>query len=286
MYVIAGVTGNTGSVVANELLAAGAPVRVIVRDAGKGEAWRARGAEVAIASLDDRAAVTAALAGAAGAYLLVPPNLTAADPLAVNRALVDGLAAAVAAAQVPHVTLLSSVGAHHPDGTGPIQWLHHAESALAAVAPLTAIRAAYFLENWAGALGQVADGVLPTFLPPAAPLPMVATVDIGRVAAAALREGPRGNLHVELAGPRELSPDDVAAAVSELAGRPVKAVAAPLEAVVPVFTGFGMSPAMAGLFAEMYGAIASGRVAYAGDGRRVRGTTTVAEVLRPLVARA
>ncbi|HSK05858.1 MAG TPA: NAD(P)H-binding protein, partial [Kofleriaceae bacterium] len=70
MYVIAGVSGNTGSVAADTLLAANKPVRVIVRDAAKGEPWKAKGAEVAIASFEDRAALARALAGATGAYLL------------------------------------------------------------------------------------------------------------------------------------------------------------------------------------------------------------------------
>ena len=39
MFAIAGVSGNTGAVVADTLLNAGAPVRVIVRDAAKGERW-------------------------------------------------------------------------------------------------------------------------------------------------------------------------------------------------------------------------------------------------------
>ena len=74
MFVIAGVTGNTGAVVADTLLPAKAPVRVIVRDAAKGAAWQAKGAEVAIADLADVPALTAALRGAQGAYLLVPPR--------------------------------------------------------------------------------------------------------------------------------------------------------------------------------------------------------------------
>src|SRR6185295_17669043 len=74
MYVIAGVSGNTGSVVANTLLADKQPVRVIVRDAAKGEPWKAKGAEVVVASLDDRASLARALTGATGAYLLLPPS--------------------------------------------------------------------------------------------------------------------------------------------------------------------------------------------------------------------
>src|SRR5580704_17860644 len=73
MYVITGVSGNTGSHAATALLAAGQPVRVVVRDAKKGEAWKARGAEVAIADVGDAGALAAALVGAKAAYLLLPP---------------------------------------------------------------------------------------------------------------------------------------------------------------------------------------------------------------------
>ena len=165
MYAIAGVSGHTGRVVAERLLAAGRGVRVIVRDAAKGEAWAKKGAEVAVADLDDAAALEAAFAGAEGAYVLLPPTPTADDVGAVQAARVAALVAAVAGAKVPHVVLLSSIGAHLASGTGPIVGLHHAERALAAVAPrFTALRAGYFLENWGSALGGLADGVFPTFV--------------------------------------------------------------------------------------------------------------------------
>jgi len=47
-FVVAGVTGHVGSVVARDLLAAGDSVTVIVRDANKGTEWSARGAKVAV----------------------------------------------------------------------------------------------------------------------------------------------------------------------------------------------------------------------------------------------
>jgi len=286
MYAIAGVTGNTGSVVASTLLARAAPVRALVRDPARAAPWRERGAEIAVADLADRAALTRALTGVAGAYLLIPPTTTSPSPLADSRALVETLAAAVAAARVPHVVLLSSIGAHHLDGTGPIQWLHTAEQALAPVTRLTALRAAYFVENWGASLGMLDQGVLPSFLPAARPMPMVATADIGRTAAAALIEGPAGEMPsvIELAGPRDLSPADVAATLGRLRGRPIEVREAPLDAVVPTFTSFGVSPAMAELYREMIGGIVSGRVAWqGGEARARRGSTTVEEVLAPMV---
>jgi len=95
MFVVAGVTGNTGSVVAQTLLDRKQPVRVIVRTADKGAAWKAKGAEIAVASLDDAQALTKAFKGATGAYLLVPPNYTAASYLDDRKKVADALAQAV-----------------------------------------------------------------------------------------------------------------------------------------------------------------------------------------------
>ena len=39
MFVITGITGNVGGEVARNLLAAGRPIRAVVRDLRKGEAW-------------------------------------------------------------------------------------------------------------------------------------------------------------------------------------------------------------------------------------------------------
>ena len=78
MFVVVGATGNTGSAVVDTLLSRKQPVRIVVRTSDKGEAWKAKGAEIAVASLDDVSALTKAFEGAKGVYLLVPPNYGAA----------------------------------------------------------------------------------------------------------------------------------------------------------------------------------------------------------------
>jgi uncharacterized protein YbjT (DUF2867 family) len=291
MYAIAGVTGHTGSVAADALLAQGRKVRVIVRDAAKGAAWAARGAEVAVALLDDVPALTAALTGVAGAFVLLPPQASIASPtpLDANRKLASAIAAAVRAARLPHAVLLSSVGAQHAAATGPIQALHHAEGELVGTgAAVTAVRAAYFQENWGAALGGLAQGVLPTFVPAGVRYPQVATRDIGRTVAAALVEGGKPGLQViELSGPRDYTGHDVAAALAALTGAPVAAQDAPLDAVVPAFTALGISRAVAELYREMYAGIASGHVAWQGGAARaVRGTVDIADTLGALLAAA
>jgi len=284
MFVVAGVTGHTGAVVASTLLERGHEVRVVVRAAEKGAAFAPRGAEVVVASLEDEAAMTRAFAGAYGAYLLSPPAMTSPDMIAERRLMLDALARAAKAAKLPHVVLLSSIGAQHAAGTGPIKVLHYAEQVLGAAAALTAVRGGYFLENWAGVLPMAGkDGVLPSFIPATTPVPTVATPDIGRVAAEALLAGARGRRVIELAGATDPTPNAVADAASRIFGRTVKVLEAPLAAVVPTFTSLGVSEAMARLIQEMYAGIIDGTVAWErGDAEFVRGGIGVEEGLRAL----
>ncbi len=286
MYVVAGVTGHTGRAAAEALLARGEKVRVILRDASKAAEWKKRGAEVAVADLSDAEALTQAFSGAQGAYLLIPPQYSASDLIEAQRKMTDRVAEAVKSSGIPRVVLLSSIGAQHPDGTGPIRSLHHTEASLRKAAKnLTILRAAYFLENWAPMLGEAkAKGVLPTLLTPGRAIPMVATKDIGRAAADALLDPPSGTRVIELSGPRDFSPEDVAAAVGRRLGRAVEILALPLEAAVPAFTAAGFSAGTAKLFEEMYSGVNRGRVAFeGGNAIRKRGMLGPEEVLGPML---
>jgi NAD(P)H dehydrogenase (quinone) len=74
MFAITGITGNVGGEVARNLLAAGRPVRAVVRDLPKGEAWAKRGCDLVGADINDAAALTAAFKRSEGVFVLVPPN--------------------------------------------------------------------------------------------------------------------------------------------------------------------------------------------------------------------
>lgn len=288
MYVIAGVSGNTGSIVAGALLEQGKKVRVLVRDAKKGEPWKARGAEVAVASVDDEAALSKALEGATGAYLLLPPELGSQDLIAAKQATAETIARAIERSKLPHVVFLSSTGGQHETGTGIIRTVHDAEVRIGKTpAKTTFIRASYFIENWASVLGAAAQGKLPTFLPPDLVVPMVATKDIGLAAAKALLEPPSGKSEIiELAGPRDYTARDIAAVLAKIYGKPVELDPAPVQAVGPAFTSFGMSANVAGLFQEMYEGIANGTVAFEGRGaRHVRGSVDAESALRALAGK-
>lgn len=253
MFVVTGATGKSGSVVAATLAERRQKLRVVVRDATKGAAFKQRGAEVAVASFENMEALTEALRGAEGVYVMFPPLTGSSESAKSKQRMVDAFARTIEATRPRHVVLLSSIGAELPSGTGPVQPLYYAEQKLGRLpTALTALRAAYFVENWSGMLPVArATSTLPSMLDLERRQAMVAIADVGRVAAEALLEGPAANRLIELAGPTDYSPLDVAVTLSMLLDRPIRAVRLPDEEIVPALKSVGFSEDMAGLFREM-----------------------------------
>ena len=112
---------------------------------------------------------------------------------------------------------------------------------------------------------------------------MISTKDIGRVGAEQLLAGGKGKQIVELAGPEEYSPNDVAVALGQILGKPVSAQHAPLNAVVPTFKSFGFSDEAAKLFEEMYTSFSTGAIRYEHPVSLVRGRIALADALKGFV---
>jgi uncharacterized protein YbjT (DUF2867 family) len=274
--------------VAESLLAKKQRVRVIVRARQKADAWLAKGAEVAMASLDDSPAVAETLVGAAGAYLLIPPNDKASAYLEDRGKITEALAQAVEKSKVPHVVLLSSIGAHLASGTGPIRALHDAERRLGTIAKsVTIVRAPYFMENWMAGLGTArTQGLLPSFLSPDRKFPMIATRDIGHIAAECLLDRAKGKRVLELSGPNDYSPDEVAAAVGWYLRHGVRVQHVPLSTAGPILISLGFSDDVARLLEEMYAGIDHGRIRYEGNGAaHARGLVALSDAVSEYLSR-
>ena len=157
MICIFGASGNTGGAAAAHLLGSGKKVRVVGRKREKLAALAKAGAESCVGDIENAGFVREALSGAEGAYVLIPPNMATDDFRAYQARLVETLAGGIEAAKVGHVVLLSSLGAHHAEGTGPIVALHHFEERLKKIAGLSALflRAGFFMENVLMGLGSV-----------------------------------------------------------------------------------------------------------------------------------
>jgi uncharacterized protein YbjT (DUF2867 family) len=216
--------------------------------------------------------------------VLLPPQPTSTDSRDDNAKRTEGLVAAIEESGVAHVVFLSSVAAHLPSGTGPIISPHDAEIALRQVkADVTFIRAAYFMENLAMSLHALEQGAFPTFLDADHPIAMVATADIGKLAADALLAGGRGKSVIELAGPRDYTPRDVAKALSEIVGKPVTVQVGPIDAMPQALAGAGLNAHWAALYQEMTHGLNTGHVTWEGT-NIVRGSTPLEVVLKTLTS--
>src|ERR1700741_2330928 len=207
MIVITGATGRTGSVTAEELIAKGAEVRAVGRDAKKLEPLAQKGAEPFVGNVEDAVSMTKAFKGATAVYLVVPEDTSQPDLRAHQERVSDSYAKAIATARVPHVVALSSIGAQHAEKTGPIVGLHNMEQKLNEISGLNVLhlRAGLFMENLLLSIAPMRSmGILPGGVKGDMAMPWIATKDIGTYAATRLAAGDYyGRSAPELHGQRD-----------------------------------------------------------------------------------
>lgn len=246
MFAITGITGQVGGVVARTLLAAGTDVRAVVRDSAKGEQWAQQGCEVALARMEDPDALQRAFAGVEGAFILLPPNFDPSPGFTETRQIVAAVGGALEDARPDRIVCISTVGAQARQ-ENLLSQLGILEERLRDIAlPVTFLRPAWYMENasW-DAKGARDTGVIQSFLQPLdRAIPMVATADVGRVAAELLQDVWQGLRVVELEGPRRLSPNDIAGSFARLLNRNVGASIVPRSTWEALFRSQGVKNPM------------------------------------------
>jgi uncharacterized protein YbjT (DUF2867 family) len=265
MYVVMGASGNTGHIVANNLLTRGQKVRVVGRNSAHLQPLASKGAEPFIADASDASALAKAFHQADSAYVMIPPNVTSNDPLGYSNQVSDAIAAAVQNAGVKNVVALSSVGAELSSGNGPVLGLHNLEQKLNQIgsANVLFLRAAYFMENTlpqANAIRMMGSTAGP--LRADLSIPMIATSDIGTVAADVLLHPTiRGKQVRELHGQRDLTYTEVTAILGKTIGKPdLRYVHLAGDQFRGVLVQMGMSEQSARLLVEMTDALNSGKM--------------------------
>jgi NAD(P)H dehydrogenase (quinone) len=287
MYAITGITGKVGGALAQTLLSANQPVRAVVRNAGRAQAWAERGCEVAAANLDDAASLAAAFEGAAAVFILAPSEFDPLPGFPEARAVIDAVKTALESAHPSKVVCLSTIGAQATQSNLLTQRTLMEQALGELPMPVTFLRPGWFMENAAWDVGPARDeGVVHSFLQPLGrAVPMVATADVGRVAAQLLQETWSGKRVVELEGPQRVSPNDLAAAFAEILGRPVRAEAVPRETWGALFRAQGTKDPMPRI--RMLDGFNEGWIAFEGDEATViKGRVELETVLRGLVPQA
>lgn len=287
MYAITGITGQVGGALARELLASGHRVRAVVRDIGRAASWAAQGCELAVARMEDADSLAQAFSGAEGVFILPPSEFDPEPGFPEAKLVIDAVTLALRRAQPKKVVCLSTIGAQALE-TNLLSQRTLMEQALRALPmPVTFLRPGWFMENAAWDVAPARDqGVIASYLQPLdRPVPMVATEDVGRTAAALLQENWTGVRVVELEGPRRVSPNDIAAAFARALGRPVRAEVVERKDWESLFLSQGMKHPVPRM--RMLDGFNEGWICFAGpDDQVIRGRVELDAVVEKLVAKA
>lgn len=287
MYAITGITGKVGGELARRLLAAGQTVRAIVRDPQKGEAWTKLGCELAIAEMEDSAALTKAFEGATAVFVLPPSEFDPKPGYPEAQAVIDSVVKALTVVKPAKVLCLSTIGAD-AIRDNLLSQRTMMETALRELGlPLTILRPAWFIDNAIWDLTSARDaGVINSFLVPLdKPFPMVAAKDVGREAANLIQENWSGVRVVEFEGPDRVTANRLADAIAVALKKPVRAVPVPRETWEALFKSQGMKnpePRM-----RMLDGFNEGWIEFQDGGNHaIKGWTNVHEAIAELVSNA
>ena len=223
---LTGANGRTGRAILAAMVARGVPVRAMVRNPAHAEPLRALGAsEVAVANMEDEAALAAAMAGA-GRLLHIGPPMHPQE-LEITTSLIR-----LAQAQgLGHFIYYSVM---HPQSRAI---RHHrlkseAEEVLIdSGLPFTILQPSRYMQHLAPIWADVLKtGIHAMPFSTARRFSLVDLLDLADASAIVAAEGPRHhNAIYELAGPEALSQQDMAAIIGAVLGREIGARAIPFD---------------------------------------------------------
>ena len=232
---LTGATGNVTSAVIRSLQGSGHRLICLVRDPAKAKDLAAQGVELRTGDLSLLRTVEGAFEGVDVAWLLTPPGPSA--PIQASNALW-----AARLGGVKHVVRMSAVGAAHdaPNLNSRLHALSDAEIAGCGLS-FTVVKPHFFMQNLMMAAQSVAEQGTIYFALGDAKLPMVDVRDIGASVAAILANpAPHAGKTYTLTGPTAIGIDQVASALGEALGKPVKYVPVPVAAMVETLTKMGL----------------------------------------------
>ena len=254
MIVVTTPTGNIGRHVVQHVLNAGEAVRVVARDPDRLPQDVRDRAEVVEGSHGDAAVIDRALQGADAVFWLCPPT-PSATPEAQTVEFTRPAAEAIRRRGTPRIVAATTLGR----GTA---WSDRAGMATASIRMVDLLRGTgaavrglalpAFMDNALQQVATIREGVMRGAIGADRKLPHTATRDTAAAAAGLLRDRTwTGQEDVPVLGPEELSYADLAAVVSEVAGREVRYEQVPFEALEAQLVGRSANPAFARAYVDM-----------------------------------
>jgi len=280
MLALLGASGNVGSKVADALIKRGERIRVVGRNPQNLESFKKQGAELYLGHIGDNAFLSKCFKNCSAAFVMIPPDYST-DSLANHyRKLSESICRAVQDAGLHYVVNLSSFGAEHAMGTGPIQYLHDHEERLNKIefCNIMHLRPAFFMENLLSYVQTIRQNkMIMSTLQADLPIPMVAALDIARVAAESLLNRSFSGKNVRsILGPRDVSMAEVCVLLSRILEQRISYQQLNDKDCEKILMQTGISATVAREFVEMYRAYNSGLINT--QGARDEGNTTSTKI--------
>lgn len=263
------------------LLEKGHHVRIISRSAEKAKELTDKGAELFLGDTSDLELLKKAFAGADAVYAMIPFDAAAPDYTVSQVQHATAIADGFKAAGVKYAVLLSSVGAHLPEGTGVVQGLQKTEAIFNTIGELNAmyLRAGYFMENTLMQVGAIKFmGAMGSPVLADLKIPMVATRDIASVALRYLLDLSFTGKSVDyVLGQRDVSYREIASIYGHAIGKPdLQYFAASYDEGKQAMLQMGMGESVVNKLLEFIKAMNEGRAL--GDAKRTPTNTTTTSI--------
>ena len=224
-YIITGASGNTGSLIAKNLLKANHEVVVISRNEEKLKSLVALGATSAIGDLENTSFLTETLKGADAVYVLNPPKYDLEEDWRTYQDRIsDSFVVAIKNSGIKNVVLLSSMGSQLPAGNGPVAGLYYLETKLKEIEGLNtyALRPGFFIQNLYAQIPLIKHaGIVGYSLKPEVKVPFTHTNDIAEAATEKLLTlNFRGFEKGFVSGAKDYTLPEVASILGQAIGKP------------------------------------------------------------------
>lgn len=254
MILITTPTGDIGHRVLERVLENNARVRVIARDPSRIPQQTRERIEVVQGSHGDAAVIEKALTGVDALFWLVPPDVTLDSVDEAYVGFTKPVAQALPKAGVKRVVTVSALGRGWSNPAGLVTSSIKADDLLASTGvSLRVLAMPSFMDNLLGQAQTIKErGMFFSPIDVNFKAPTVATSDIAAIAANYLLDSAwTGQADVPVLGPEDLSPNDMAAILSDVLGTPIRYQQTSIEAFKNKMAGFGMSEAFAQGYADM-----------------------------------
>jgi uncharacterized protein YbjT (DUF2867 family) len=264
MFTVLGASGNIGGKITDALLLRGEKVRVVGRNPQKLAPFKERGAELYLGSLTDATFVTKCLKGCSAAFVMVPPDYHSENFKSSQQKISETIRDAIRNSGLHYVVNLSGFGAEHSSGTGIIQSLREHEQRLNRLESchIMHLRPAFFMENLLNYIPTIRQSqkIMSSFKADL-PIPMVASLDVARVAAECLlaRNFTEKNAR-SILGPRDVSMAEVCLFLSRILEQKITYQQLSEKECENAFIQMRFSSEAAKQIVELYGAYNTGLI--------------------------